>query len=149
MPNKVHLAIILFVMQYSSFALLASQWTFVCHLWLNTTPILWYGLFFFFFFWFRLLRARTFIWLSHTKQLLRIVLIYTSSIVYRTLTDEVHWITSRQPSPSFAFKRNHSPASLFLQISCSNCSSFFDELSSDCRFVRMPCAAKKKYNLKY
>lgn len=35
------------------------------------------------------------------------------------LTDVVHWITSRQESPSFATKRNHSPASLSLQSSCS------------------------------
>lgn len=41
------------------------------------------------------------------------------------LTDEVHWITSRQLSPSPATNRNHSPASLSLQISCSKVSSFF------------------------
>lgn len=40
-------------------------------------------------------------------------------------TDEVHWITSRQLSPSPATKRNHSPASLSLHNSCSKDSSFF------------------------
>lgn len=39
-------------------------------------------------------------------------------------TDEVHWITSRQLSPSPATKRNHSPASLSLQSSFSKDSSF-------------------------
>lgn len=38
-------------------------------------------------------------------------------------TDEVHWMTSRQLSPSPATKRNHSPASLALHNSFSKLSS--------------------------
>lgn len=48
----------------------------------------------------------------------------------RPLTDDVHWITSRQLSPSPVTKRNHSPASLSLHSSCSKDSSFFGTSSS-------------------
>lgn len=54
---------------------------------------------------------------------------------WRWLTDDVHWMTSRQLSPSPATNRNHSPASLSLQSSTSKDSSFFVVASSDWRFV--------------
>lgn len=53
------------------------------------------------------------------------------------LTDDVHWITSRQLSPSCAVNRNHSPASLSLHISISKLSSFFGSLVDACwRLIR-------------
>ena len=61
-------------------------------------------------------------------------------------TDDVHWITSLQLSPSPATSRNHSPASLSLHSSVSKLSSFFE--GSSCRFtlftnwLRTPCLAE-------
>lgn len=65
-------------------------------------------------------------------------------IIQKLLTDDVHWITSRQLSPSPATNLNHSPASLSLHNSCSNVSSFFDPPSSVCRLTRIPCAVRKE-----
>lgn len=58
-------------------------------------------------------------------------------------TDEVHWITSRQLSPSPATKRNHSPASLSLHNSCSNVSSFF---GSSCALTTAVNEERKEEN---
>jgi len=44
-------------------------------------------------------------------------------LVEKKSTDEVHWMTSRQLSPSPACRRNHSPASLALHNSFSKLSS--------------------------
>lgn len=63
------------------------------------------------------------------------------------LTDDVHWITSRQLSPSPATKRNHSPASLSLHNSCSNDSSFFVVDSSLCRLNRLFASENKTNDL--
>lgn len=63
----------------------------------------------------------------------------------RILTEVVHWMTSRQESPSLATNRNHSPASLSLHSSCSNVSSVFlpSDLSS-CRLTRSAFAGERK-----
>lgn len=58
------------------------------------------------------------------------------------LTEEVHWMTSRQLSPSPATRRNHSPASLSLHNSCSKLSSFFVDVSS-CLFTRIASVAPR------
>lgn len=71
---------------------------------------------------------------------IRLNVVYKKNIMRKLLTDEVHWMTSRQLSPSPATKRNHSPASLSLHNSCSKDSSFFVVESSDCRFVLAPLA---------
>lgn len=47
------------------------------------------------------------------------------------LTDDVHWMTSRQLSPSPATRRNHSPASLSLHSSFSKDSSFLGSSVED------------------
>lgn len=59
------------------------------------------------------------------------------------LTEVVHWMTSRQASPSLATNLNHSPASLSLHSSCSKVSSFFlsPDLSS-CRLTRIAFAGR-------
>lgn len=68
---------------------------------------------------------------------------------FSQLTDDVHWMTSRQLSPSPATNLNHSPASLSLHNSCSKDSSFFESDESDCRFTRFVAEAamdKRKVN---
>lgn len=60
------------------------------------------------------------------------------------LTDDVHWITSRQLSPSPATNLNHSPASLSLQSSASKLSSFFVVVSSCLLTLVKACAAIKR-----
>lgn len=61
----------------------------------------------------------------------------TATVCY-THTDEVHWITSRQASPSPATRRNHSPASLSLHNSTSKDSSFLSSVA--CRLARIASA---------
>lgn len=55
------------------------------------------------------------------------------------LTEDVHWITSRQLSPSPLTNLNHSPASLSLHSSVSKLSSFFGVTSSCCAMTENSC----------